>query len=308
MGIPLFLGYSNILDITNLPGEGQEVHVPFNDPKRVKDDIGLADVSRALFSLVTTGVRFWPFLLVARDLEGRSDEAILRRLRRIRRNQPPRRQYIGPTTLGTLRPYRSMFSIIKANAENPRTEPLSSFLSDERRTYDGGLDLFERHAPTWKRLLVKSMGKPAAQFACFLREEQRKSNRADPDMEQITISVVERAITRALLDGTCAPLLWQGAAYYAFLRCMYGTSADGTMESDAKRREWAEALLRALGGTKRVEARRLKRYDHAIRTSRRRAPWAKLSGKLRARDRVVLADLRFHVFANLYLRPSPRAF
>ncbi len=308
MKTKLSIGLSNILDLEKLPGSRPAGPADFNDPVRVKKEIGVPEVNKALFPAITAGVRFWPFLLVARDHEGRSPRRIEKKLAWIRGEQP--RQNIGAGTLQTFRPYQSMYRNLAASDET-FARPLKQFIDDRRRTYSGNFEIFRRNRneKQWRKALVNLMGRPAKQFAKLLREEaKRAQNKVRRD--QASVNLVERLIGRILKDQKRSydPILWKGAACYAFLRCMYGINRVEKVEPHVKAEDWATTLLDVLARTWRKEAEPLEKYRHAIRLSVSSPPWKKAHRQMKAENRKVLADLRFHVFYNLYLRPSPKGW
>lgn len=74
-------GSANILKLEKLPGRHNLGELAANDPIRVKQEIHLNEVSEKLFSTINTGVRYWPFLLVARDLyHTKSEQRIINEL------------------------------------------------------------------------------------------------------------------------------------------------------------------------------------------------------------------------------------
>jgi hypothetical protein len=298
----LVLGSANVLELDEMPGVGTGLLHAY-DPVRVKEAIALTQATDAVFPYLKTGVRFWPFLLVARDLEGQGARASGARLKRIRAAQPAGRRNRGPGTLASFGAYRSMHAEI---ARGPDTA-LKRFLLDHRRTYDGRFEIFARHESAWRRALVATLGSPAAELARLLRVEKSNQN-ADVE-ENIALSDVERAISRALAARATSGRLWHACACYAFLRCMYGVRTSSAKVGLAfKSEEWAAQLARAIRSGKRAEARHFERYAGPIARAHERPPWGHLHRTLQKADRQIFSDLRFHTFANLYLRPSPLGY
>jgi hypothetical protein len=302
----IIIGSANILDLEKFQDErGSEILDP-NDPIRVKKELGLGDITENLFPTINTGVRYWPFLLVARDLyKSRSKEAVQKKLKQINARQDQKN--IGPLKFSTFLYYRGMFRRIKGNDSSDSLD-LRRFLNDRRRKYDGNFDFFQRNGneKKWKRVLVKSMGIPGKQFANLLgrlaKYEKRKANNNDNE-----IHIVDRAITH-ILDNKHKydKLLWKGAFCYAFLRCMYGINDLEQVNPPAQVKKWAESLTRALGSPKGRELRHLRKYIPLIIRSTASPPWKNKSKEMKNKNRNVLSNIRFFVFYNLYIRPSPK--
>jgi hypothetical protein len=299
--IKLALGSANVLDLGAMPGVGSGV-LHAHDPTRVKEAIELTGATDAVFPYIKTGVRFWPFLLVARDLDGKGARAIGAHLKRVRATQPIGRQNRGPGTLASFGAYRSMHAEV---ARGPNTA-LKRFLLDRRRTYDGRFAIFARHETVWRRALVATLGRAAAEFAKLLVVQQKRAVDAE---EVIALSDVERTISYALAAPSTSGHLWHACACYAFLRCMYGVRETSTKVVPAfKSEEWAAQLAAAIRMGKRPEARHFERFAGPIARAFERPPWGHLHRSLQKEDRQIFSDLRFHTFANLYLRPSPQGY
>jgi hypothetical protein len=299
--IRLALGSANVLDLGGMPGMDSGV-LHAHDPTRVKEAIALSAATDAVFPYLKTGVRFWPFLLVARDLDGKGWRAIGAHLKRIRAAQPLGRRNRGPGTPASFNAYRSMHQEVAQG----RDTALKNFLLDRRRTYDGRFEIFARHERAWQKALVATMGSPAAEFAKLLVAQKKRTVDAE---EAIALSDVERSISDALAAHTTSGRLWHACACYAFLRCMYGVREASTKVVPAfKSEQWAAQLASAIRSGKRPEARLFERYAGPIDRAHERPPWGHLHRSLQRADRQIFSDLRFHTFANLYLRPSPRGY
>jgi hypothetical protein len=309
MKLQVRVGSANILILDSFPDGYAPTNLRLHDPIQVKTEIGLADVTERLFPFIAVGVRFWPFLLVARDVDDQSRRAVQSVLTRIQRNQRQRsgqpRRSIGPGTVATFRPYRSMFRELN-DSKQQSTQALRCFLLDGRRRYHGDPTTFNRNRNSvqWSRLLIGAMGRPARQFAALLRHEQaRRSTRAVGGVD-----VVEQAITRILKDRRRRydPLLWRGAACYAFLRCMYGINeVEDGIRPHRQAGEWAKTLAEELRRTTRPEAVAFRKYIAAIQEAESKPPWGGMHRRLKERNRRVLASLRFFTFYSLSCRPVP---
>lgn len=298
------IGSLNILDFADLPDGRSNLMLAANDPIHVKREIGLLEVNENLFTTINSGVRFWPFLLVARDLDDTdSRQRIISTLRSIRRKQPL--QNIGPESMATFYFYRSMYRRLRERTD-PDSEDLRYFIDDRRRSYDGDFFIFRRNHndAKWKRALVKSMGVPGRQFANLLNDLKNRDETED---------IVEEAITRIIRSKSkYDKWLWKGAFCYAFLRCMYGINEieldKSSVVSHYKASDWAEVLVQILNKPKTAAPDRLKRYIPLIRKSKVTPPWRKTTKTLKDQNRIVLSNLRFHAFYNLYFRPIPKGF
>ncbi len=299
----LHIGSINILNFTNLPDGRTNLVLAVNDPIRVKKEIGLNEVSKNLFSTINSGVRFWPFLLVARDLDNtNSKQKILKRLRNIQRKQPKK---LGPEALSTFFYYRSMYRRLK-EMNDPDSEDLRNLIEDRRRNYYGDFEIFRRNRNTnkWKMALVKSMGLPGRQFAGLLNKLRDKDE---------TENIVEEAITKILKNKSgYDEWLWKGAFSYAFLHCMYGineTEVDGNkVVSHYKASEWADILVRVLSNPNTNVPDLLRNYIPLIKRSKNTPPWRKKAESLKEQNRIVLSYLRFYTFYYLYIKPIPKGY
>jgi hypothetical protein len=180
---------------------------------------------------------------------------------------------------------------------------LKRFLLDHRHRYTGDFAIFTAHEKTWRNALVSSLGKGAKEFARLLKGEHKRRDGLSDD--EIALSTAERAISQALASDETSSTLWHAAACYAFLRCMYGIDTVDGILSPIKAADWAQNLLDAVSHSHHAEAGCFRNYRRAIVAARAKPPWARLHRRLRRRARKVFSDLRFHTFANLYLRPSP---
>lgn len=296
----LIIGSLNIIKCDNLPDGRSNFLLAANDPIHVKREINLKEVSENLFSTINSGVRFWPFLLVARDLDRtNSSQRIISTLISIQKKQYPKRN-IGPASINTFFYYRSMYRRL-SQREDSDSESLRAFIQDRRRIYTGDLRTFWQNGNEikWKKALVKSMGVPGRQFAKLLDSLRDKDDTED---------IVEESLSRILREKTKHDKwLWRGAFCYAFLRCMYGIYE---IDSDKPKRhreapEWADLLVRVLHSTRVGDNEHLKKYVPLINKSKISPPWKKESELLNKKNRRILSNLRFHAFYRLYLHPTP---
>jgi hypothetical protein len=297
----LALGSANVLDLSGMPGTQSDV-LHAHDPTRVKEAIGLTKATDVVFPYLKTGVRFWPFLLLARDIDGLGPRAILAHLTRVRAAQPLGRQNRGPGTPASFGAYRSMY----AEIGNGQDTALKRFLLDGRRAYDGRFAIFARHEMAWRKALVTTLGPSAAEFAKLLIAQRGRTVAAE---EAVALTDVERTISDALAAPATSGRLWHACACYAFLRCMYGVRETSTKVVPAfKSEDWAAQLASAIRSGKRDQARFFERYAGPIARAHERPPWGHIHRTLQKEDRQIFSDLRFHTFANLYLRPSPLGY
>jgi hypothetical protein len=305
MALNVQLGISNILDLSDVPVPGHACPDDFDDPIRVKKELGLTDVSDALFPLISPGARFWPFLLVARDLEGQGPWHVNARLKALRKAQPITR--IGPGNHRMLQPYARMYRQIMAS-DKAAAEPLQAFLGSGRRKYHGDFGIFTYNGndTTWTKMLVAAMGTSARQFASLLRRIDKEA--ATQATRARAVNTTEQAISEVLADKQqyYDATLWQGAACYAFLRCMYGIEVVERVRPHWRAEKWAQDLLAALGSSHRPRAACFKQYVGEIKEAVIGPPWKDTRKSLQAERRKVLSDLRFHTFYNLVIRPTPQ--
>lgn len=298
MNMPI-IGSLNIIKCDNLPDGRSNLLLAANDPIHVRREIGLAEVNENLFSTINSGVRFWPFLFVARDLDKtRSVQRIVSTLRSIQRNQP--QQNIGPASVNTFYYYRSMYRRLK-DRDDPDSADLRLFIQDRRKRYTGDFKTFSQNGNErkWKRALVKSMGVPGREFAKLLDSLRDKDD--TEDIVEEALSIILRKISK--YDSW----LWRGALCYAFLRCMYGIYESDSDKPTTHREvsEWADLLVHVLRSTRIGANDHLIRYIPLLEQSKKSPPWKKESVLLSKRNRRILSNLRFHAFYRLYLHPSP---
>lgn len=244
--------------------------------------------------------------MVARDLKGSwAQDAIEAKLRKINRKQVQRN--IGPLKMATFRPYQSMFKKLMERTDKESAE-LRRFVSDRRKKYDGDFLFFHKNnnEKKWKKVLIRSMGVPGKQFASLL-DQLTKNGRVRRNDGGKGNTIIDLAITRILRNRTkFHELLWRGAFCYVFLRCMYGIDEYGEVYPSNLAPKWSELLLNAIRSQKTNALVSMGRYVSLIKRSAISPPWKSKTKQLKKTDRIVLANIRFYVFYNLYIRPSPR--
>ena len=193
----VLIGSANMLNLDDYPSRRTYENLDPNDPIMIKQNLGLNDVTERLFSTITTGVRYWPFLLVARDLrKTKSRQVIESSLKKIIFLQEQKN--IGPLKFSTFRPYRSMYRTL-SRMRDVESEDLRCFVEDKRRKYDGNFAVFRSNGneKNWKKTLVKSMGAPGRQFAKLL-DQLAKDQRVERYIDESGESLIDVAITRIL--------------------------------------------------------------------------------------------------------------
>jgi hypothetical protein len=300
------IGSANMLNLDDYPSRRTYENLDPNDPIMIKQNLGLNEVTERLFSTITTGVRYWPFLLVARDLrKTKSRRVIESTLKKI--NSVQEQKNIGPLKFSTFRPYRSMYGSL-SQKRDVESENLRYFIRDKRRKYDGNFDIFQRsgNEKNWKKALVKSMGVPGRQFAKLL-DQLLRDQRLERYIDESGESIVDVAITRILRNKSkFHELLWKGAFCYAFLRNMYGINELGNFFPPTQSRKWSRYLIEILKKNHPSISGQLRGYIPLIKSSAESPPWKDKTKEMKRKNRIVLAGIRFNIFYNLYARPTPR--
>lgn len=309
------IGSANVISLEKMPDRRELGKLAANDPIRVKQEICLNEVSKNLFSSINGGVRYWPFLLVARDLyHVRSDQRIITELYRIQRyhRKHYQKKRVGPGTLATFQYYQSMYErLVDQNDKDPtvrkQSEELRKFVEDKRRKYVGDFDVFHRsgNERKWKKALIKATGIAGKQFAQLLTEIEN----SNVDITRST-DIVEQAITDILNNkAKFDSMLWYGAFCYAFLRCMYGINNIDGIKLHSNAKDWANKLYEVLTSpmAKGIPIN-LKKYAHLIARAKKSPPWKNMTVTMQEDNRRVLSNLRFLVFYNLYIQPTPKGF
>lgn len=297
-----FFGTANFLSCRELLPVSPRRMLGQYDPAAIREAIGVPEIRSRCFPTIPSGVRFWPYLIVAHELrDERSRNRIEKKLQDLRRRQrhhQERGHYVrqfGPRSLSTFGAYRSMYRNVRAT-QNGYAAALRTLLSTRRR-YRGHPRFFIENAPVWRKALRRSMGRPGQQFARLLDRLYRE----DSDS-----SVVDRAITELLQKTTYDTWLRRAAFCYAFLRCVYGITASiQGIRSFYAVTHWAKLLSRILARPPRDLAR-YRRFLRLIQASVEKPALENLHRRARADNGIVLASLGFHVFYNLYVAHSPQ--
>ena len=110
-------GTANFLKCTDLLPVPPRKMLGHYDPALIREAIGVPEIRERLFPTIQSGVRFWPYLLVAHELRNEQSrtriEKTLHGLRRRQRvspgQRPIRQRAFGPRSATTFAPYRSMY-------------------------------------------------------------------------------------------------------------------------------------------------------------------------------------------------------
>jgi len=300
--VPLRLGSAGFLDLRDAFDKRRYIDLGDHDPARLRSSLNVNAIAQEVFPHIMTGVRFWPFLLVARDLDKDSrnrsgDSRVLTKLRKIAAAQ---RQHpgvtsstrIGPRSIATFRPYQGMFRSICNRKDKRHVLKLARFLFDRRRSYSGDLKFFTKHEKAWKRALWSSLGQPGKEFARFI------SNPHIQDVGDAIFKIHQKP------DRFHAKLI-EAATAHALLVCLYGIVDQGEVYSAEKAGEQASLLLKLIRKRPNLPAAR---YAQWIRLAARssRPPFAEVTKKARKENKRILSQLRFATFWYLYRRPNPR--
>lgn len=281
-------GYKNYRKKSNLD--------PY-DPLTVKEDLKITEISEELFPLLTTGVRFWPFLFVVRDLQNRrSKDKIVQVLEKLRKAQGGRR--IGPGTYQTYSYYLSMYNKIMDNDADKWLEKakndLRGFISDRRTKYSGDLKLFKIHEKKWKKLIRKSMGTASKQLAYLIDENDNLED------------YIKHIITKSSVNGkTINPKLKHASFCYVLLRCLYGVKTPNGIGKVEEAASWIGVLKKILEKNGPAVPEEWLKYQKFLDEHDRKPRFEHIRKKLEGEGRRFLANLRLNIFYNLYKNPTP---
>lgn len=174
MLVKQYFGTGNFLSCSEIGDNSARRLLGVYDPRAVQQQLRVPALQRSVFPLVQSGVRFWPYLLVAHELRECSKTETERRLRGIRqlqRNQSYSRDF-GPLQFTTFRAYRAMHDKVIVSATKDAGE-LRKLLSTRRR-YRGQASFFINNAHQWRKALRRSMGTNSQQFARLLNRLDKK--------------------------------------------------------------------------------------------------------------------------------------
>jgi hypothetical protein len=300
LGRELF-GAANILECTEMLPL-RRAWLGQYDPAAMREAIGVSEIQGNLFPTIRSGVRFWPFLLVAHELRDEGSrtrvEQHLRDLRRRQRRHQDRGRFaraFGPRTATTFAAYRSMYRNVISSRTGDGAS-LRSFLYTRRR-YRGDPSFFIDHAQEWRTALRRSMGAPGQQFARLLDRLYK---------EKSDSGAVDRAITKLLRTPSFDKWLRKAAFCYAFLRCVYGITASVEgIRSIFPSSAWAEMLARILREPP-ADLGVYARFLPLVKASVEKPALEHLHRRARSENGIVLSSLGFHVFYNLYVAHSPQ--
>ncbi|HZO80051.1 MAG TPA: hypothetical protein VFB33_00015 [Candidatus Binataceae bacterium] len=294
-------GSANSLNCPELrPARGRSMFGKY-DPAEMRKAIGVLELSGSIFPTVQTGVRFWPYLLVAHELRDERNKAVVeKKLRAIHRRQRDYQKQglytreFGPTRISTFNAYRSLYKKV-ISAQEKKLSNLQALLRTRLR-YRGSPKFFTDHATEWRKALRVSMARPGREFAKLL--DHLSKNQDDS-------SVVDRALTALLKRTKYDSMLRRGAFCYAFLRCVYGIASrvEG-IPSFIPVTDWAKLLSRVLAQPSR-DFKPYRRFLPLVQASVEKPALEQLHRRTRAENGIVLAGLGFHVFYNLYIAHTP---
>lgn len=302
---PFRIGTSGYLNLSGTPDHRSRSDLGLHDPARLRDSLQVTSLADAVFPGIVTGVRFWPFLLIARDLEtnGKKPGAVrtLKKLKEIANKHKTDTRIssatrIGPKTLNSFRPYQSMYRTLLEKSEVKITQqlkPLADFFTDRRRKYRGDLEFFLVNKKAWRSALYKSLGKPGKDFARLIEQDDAIKTLWDAIEE-----ILEKPKNFDLI-------LVEAASAYALLVCLYGQMENGQIYGGGSR-PLAKLLIKLI---KKMPDLPVKRYANLLTLAAQSSqpPLAKIQLRARRENRRVLAMLRFGTFWNLYRRPCPNA-
>lgn len=294
-------GYLNFVDKAKLNSKVEIKWDIFKDPIKVKEDLGSNEINNNLFPILVTGVRFWPYLLTARDFKDiNSPDKIKTLLRKIKRKQP--RSNYGPASLRRLKLYASMYNRIM---KNDNCLKLQSFLSDGRLKYNGESNIFFKYEVKWKRLIKTSMGEPSMQYAKVLDKAKNGNIKlfGKGTETEIAISYILKNYKKY------NELLWKGCFCYTLLRCLYGLKEKSGDEEDdtvdvqksSQHDNWIILLKKILNSNSDMIPDNWYFYKQYLKPD---PPFMDVTKQLEDRKRV-LSGFKLYLFSNLYVNPSP---
>lgn len=284
----LHFGSANYLDLSGVRLKKPVAPLNIYDPVKVKEALGLNTLE--VFPIITVGVRWWPYLFVARKYWGRKPP----NLSRIVNKQKEVFRNGGPEALTSYSRYTSMYLAITRQTTKPARE-LLAFLEDKHHSYDGrqAAWIYNKYKRKWRVLLRNSMGEPSIRYAKLLDRLNKEG--LGP----------EEAITHILKHPRQFPdALWKGAFCYALLRCLYGVKE--TTEHiipHYRSDEWNALLKKTL---KSKSAQVPSTWKQFLPHLEHPKSFRHAHKKLAAIGRKVLSGLGFYTFYDLYIRHTPQ--
>jgi hypothetical protein len=235
---PKHFGSGNYLSCAKFAATAKRRLLGVYDPQTIQQQLGVRTVQESVFPLILSGVRFWPYLLVANELRNCSKTETEKRLRAIRllqRNESYSRDF-GPLKSSTFSFYRRMHQRVTSSPVSEARD-LRQLLTTRRR-YRGKASFFTDNASNWRKALHRSMGTNSQQFARLLNRLHKKISDA---------SLVDLAITELLKRPAYNGALRRAAFCYAFLRCVYGIRTRiEEIPAFVSNEEWAKLLSKLL--------------------------------------------------------------
>lgn len=304
------LGSANIVDMSKVRFEAVRRPIYISDPIRVAEILRVSDISSNLFPQLVIGVRYWPWLLVARDFQAKWNDASRGRrveadLEKIHQRMYTGSRYSfgnrGPRSRSTFRLYESMYR--KISDVESAGSLLHRFLRKETRGFDGFQYHIFNHRNTngWRKALRNSMGRPAKQFAAILNKLEKENG---------DLYGPEPAITRVLQSylrdkSSVDEWLWKGCFCYALFRCLYGIIDPAAEKRKATKHDWHNEWVRLLKAVLKRKRNHIPatwyRFREHLRGDR---PPFKVTHEKGERRRI-LRTFRFYTFFYLYCRSVP---
>ena len=293
-------GTANELNLSSLPELSARISNGHNDPAVIREKLGVTQVKDKLFPIIQSGVRFWPYLVLAHELRNESQarvETTLREIRKEQQNYKEKRTYkreFGPLSARTFAAYRSMYEKV-VERRNPATEGIQSLIT-MRTKFRGHPAFFEKYGSRWRKALL-SLGPGAKQFGELLDDARQKKGDQHP---------LHIAITEVLKGKGFDSSLKKGAFCYALLRCIYGISdgKDGINTTHGQS-EWVHLLARNLA-TPPDGLKNYRSFLPLIEKSKSAPALKNEHKKVRDQNGTVLTGLGFSTFYNLYIAHSPQ--
>jgi len=199
------------LNILNYKKPEFSTYFDGKDPKDVSANLRMTEVRENVFPGLITGVRWWPFLLVARDngnYRAIANKKIINK---------------GPRAISTFQPYRSMAkTIFEDSILSSRYAKMRKFLCKKKFTGKSSKLFSKKTSTAWKKILLKTLGNAAKEFSKYLIKN-------DNDVELAITDVIKNPRLVKSKD------LIKACLCYQIFRCLYGISIDkNTIDSNEK--------------------------------------------------------------------------
>jgi hypothetical protein len=305
-------GSFNDLEITKVSDSKFNDALNPESPQAIRKYFELDKLDKELFPLLVTGVSAWPFLTLAmkynNDTQKDSNE-IFRITKEFRKNlnRNGGKLKVGPTSINSLRPYRTIAKNIIEAKDKPQVRELYNFL--RKQNFNGDPKFFVRYnkEKLWQEAFLKANGKPAIGFVNAYTEIKRKKAKE----EEVYFGEIITLILKKNRDHY-NEIIWKGAFGYAMLRCLFG-HFDKNAEEEVKVQanyyalEWKKLLLKILDEKSEPKYNGVSRYKqllNQINDEKSIAPLANITKRYRANDKPVLTSFRMHLFYKLYFKPT----